>query len=110
MGRLLVFLARIKKESKCQTVRGIGIDERAAVTLDLSGHAQVMGDGAAYLVQLSATPKLEPNTPATIPAMPVTAIPTGQSFKMDKWPAPAYQLSVTNGAVKSTKDSQYAIP
>ena len=110
MGRLLVFLARIKKESNCPTVRGLGVDERAAVTLDPTGHAQVMGEGAAYLVQLSTTPNIQPNTPATIPAMQVTAIPTGQSFQMNKWPAKAYELSVTNGGVKSTKAGQYATP
>ena len=110
MGRLLVFLARIRKESKCQTVRGLGVDERAAVTLDPTGQAQVMGAGAAYLVQLSATPNIQPKIPATIPAMKVTAIPTGQSFQMNKWPAKAYELSVTNGVVKSTKAGQYATP
>lgn len=39
MGRLLVFLGRIHSESACVDVRGIGIDERAAVTFDENGQS-----------------------------------------------------------------------
>jgi cyanophycinase len=107
MGRLLVFLGRIRAESGCASVRGIGIDERAAVTLDENGRAQVMGEGAAFLIQLTAKPVLEKGKPANIPTMPVTRVSTGSAFDWKKWPGDEYQLTVAGGVVKSSAASIY---
>ena len=107
MGRLLVFLGRIRAESGCESVRGIGVDERAAVTLDEKGRAQVMGEGAAYLVRLADKPALAKGTPANIPAMPVIRIPSGSGFDWGRWGAPQYHLTVAGGVVKSSASGIY---
>lgn len=107
MGRFLVFLARIKAESNCATVRGLAVDERASVTLEDNGTATVHGEGAAYLVRLSKKGKLARGKPPTIPAMGVTRIPSGQSFPMANWPAAAYTLTVADGVVKSSAAGIY---
>ncbi len=110
MGRLLVFLGRIRDEGKCGEVRGIGIDERAAVTLDEKGNAQVVGDGSAFLVRLKKAPGLQRGVAASIPAMAVTAIPTGGRFPWKSGKADAgerYELMVESGVVKSTAKGFY---
>ncbi|MBI2685093.1 MAG: cyanophycinase [Acidobacteria bacterium] len=99
MGRLLVFLNRIRAESQCQSVRGIGIDERAAVTLDETGQAQVAGEGSAYLI-----------TRAGSPSFHVTALPTGTVFDWGKWTSMTgrtYRLTIESGVVKSTSAGIY---
>ena len=55
MGRLLVFLARLNapEDKPAATpigVRGLGIQERAAVLVDPDGKATVVGFGDAYFV------------------------------------------------------------
>lgn len=106
MGRLLVFLARMRAESGCREVRGIGIDERAAVTLDEKGTARVVGEGAAYLVTLKQAPTLRKGQPAAIPAMETGAEPSGASFNWRSWKS-QYRLHVDAGVVKSTAAGIY---
>lgn len=110
MGRLLVFLGRIHSENACCDVRGIGIDERAAVTLDENGQAQVTGDGAAFLVRLRKKPELRRGQAADIPSMDVAAVPSGTRFDWTKWAQGrdnTYQLRVEAGVVKSTASGTY---
>jgi len=98
MGRLLVFMGRIRNETECKDVRGIGIDERAAVMLDENGQAEVRGEGSAFLVRLRGTP------------VEVQAVPSGSRFDWDKWSGPAggrYELKVEAGVVKSTAGAIY---
>lgn len=52
MGRLLVFLGRIRAESACREVRGLGIDEKTYVLLEADGKASVVGVGSAYFLKL----------------------------------------------------------
>ncbi|MBL8238557.1 MAG: cyanophycinase [Bryobacterales bacterium] len=101
MGRLLVFLGRMRAESACEVVRGIGIDERAAVTLDEQGQARVVGDGSAYLIQLRKKPAIARGRAAEIPRMDARAVPSGTAFAWGKWTG-EYGLSVKGGDVKST--------
>lgn len=110
MGRLLVFLGRIRDESDCKEVRGIGIDERAAVTLDDKGQARVVGEGFAFLVRLRTKPSLRRAAPARIPGMDVVAIPAGDGFDWKNWSGPTgdrYQLRVEGGIVKSSGAGVY---
>lgn len=110
MGRLLVFLGRILSESNCPAVRGIGVDERAAITLDENGSAQVLGEGSAFLIRLTGKPTLTKGKPASIPAMAVTAVPSGTTFLWKAWASPkdeSYRLSVAAGVVKSSSADLY---
>jgi len=110
MGRLLVFLGRIRGENDCAEVRGIGIDERAAVTLDANGEAQVTGEGSAFLVRLREKPILRRGKPADISAVEVQSVPSGARFNWTKWgraEGENYQLSVEAGVVKSTSVGTY---
>lgn len=106
MGRLLVFLARMRAESACSEVRGIGIDERAAVTLDEHGVARVVGEGAAFLLTLRKSPALIKGQAASIPAIDASVAPSGASFAWRKWKS-QYQLLVDSGVVKSTAAGSY---
>jgi len=106
MGRLLVFLARMRAESACPAVRGIGIDERTAVTLDEKGQARVVGDGSAFLVQLREKPSIARGQAPQIPSMDVSAVPSGASFDWRKWKS-EYRLTVESGVVKSSTTGIY---
>ncbi len=56
MGRLLVFLARIHAMDPQRPIRGIGVEEKAAVLLDPDGRGTVVGHGSAYLVTIAEAP------------------------------------------------------
>ena len=113
MGRLLVFLGRIRAEDRCSNVRGIGIDERTAVALDGRGQAQVLGEGAAWLVRLRKPVRLAPGRPAEIPAMDVRPVRAGHGFRWKDWERRGpgrYRLSVEAGVVKSSAGGIYPAP
>ncbi len=80
MGRLLVFLARMRGERGCQEARGIGIDERTAVVLDGRGRAVVFGTGRAHLVRLRTEAPQRRGQAAEIPWMELTVMPGGSAF------------------------------
>lgn len=85
-GRLLVFMARIKRDSKCKTVRAVGIDERTAVLLEANGRARVAGESGATFYHLSKTPKhLSPGRPAEIGGLHACDVPRGQGFHFKRW-------------------------
>jgi cyanophycinase len=52
MGRSIAFMSRIIQDGWASSVHDIGIDETTAVVLDPSGHAKVLGKGAAYFMTL----------------------------------------------------------
>lgn len=86
MGRLLVFLARMRLESPCKQARGVGIDERTAVLLEKDGSATVVGEGSAHFVRLRARPTaLQPATPAAIPPIEVYQVNRNGRFHLKKW-------------------------
>jgi cyanophycinase len=108
MGRLLAFLARINAAGADQgtpPVRGIGVDEGAAVLLTPDGHAEVVGRGAAWFINLS------PDFVAFPAAKPLTAGPfdiqkadPGQRFDVNHWQGDSrhYWLKVEDGRIHST--------
>lgn len=58
LGRLVGFVARVIADGwrDPPAVRGLGVDEATAVLVDGSGHVEVVGDSAAYLVVPDAAP------------------------------------------------------
>jgi cyanophycinase len=113
MGRLLVFLARINEpEGKPvpppgYNVRGIGIDERAAVLVESNGNASVVGQGAGawFIDAKHASGVMEKAKPLTFGEFDVQKVAAGHSFKLKTWTgdAAAYELSIKAGAVHSTQ-------
>jgi cyanophycinase len=107
MGRLLVFLARIQSSGENANIRGLGIDERAAVLMEPDGAAKVIGSGSAYLLMPF------PPAPAILEGKPLDAanfdaqkIGSGKSFDLKKWCCGEmpYTLIVEKGNVRSNRD------
>ncbi len=104
MGRLLTFLARLN-ETKPNAVRGIGIEERAAVLVEPDGHSTVVGHGSAYLVEIESAAPLEKGKPVAHADFAVQKVSPGHSFEIKQFRGDAtkYTLSVDAGAVHSTQ-------
>lgn len=98
MGRLLVFLARIRQQSPCEAVKAIAIDERTAVLLEPNGSHRVVGRESAFFLNLSVKPDLHPATPSTIPPIDVQRIDASGS-------STRYTLRVNQGVIQSTLPS-----
>jgi cyanophycinase len=111
MGRLLIFLGRIRQESKCSEVYGLGVDERTAVLMEPDGSAQVVGEAAAYLVRLKAKPQLRPGEKASAGPFAVVKVNAGSKLDLRRRKAegaPGYELRVQSGTVTSSKsDGNY---
>lgn len=124
MGRLLVFLARLNEpEGKPLPppglrIRGIGVDERAAVLLEPDGRAHVIGDRPAYFIDadhafgLMLDAEQEPGAsgshkPLTFGAFEVQKVAPGGTFYLKSWAGEAitYRLSVENGKLRSTQNA-----
>ena len=114
MGRLLVFLARLNEpEGKPLPppglkIRGIGVDERAAVLLEPDGRAHVIGDGPAYFIDRKhADEPLEPGKPLTFGPFEVQKVAPGGNFYLKSWAGEAitYKLSVENGRIRSSQNA-----
>jgi cyanophycinase len=111
MGRLLVFLARLnepdaKLGEKPQGVRGIGVEERAAVLLEPDGEGRVIGYGNAYFVDASeAKGALQRGKPLTFGPFEVQKVAPGGTFYLNSWAGDAitYKLSVEAGKLRSTQ-------
>jgi cyanophycinase len=110
MGRLLVFLARIRKLRE-GTVHGVGIDERTAVLVEGNGAARVAGSGAAYFITLDrAAERCEPDRPLTAGPYKVERVTNGGAFSLRQWvsgDAARYDLTVRNGSITSTAGGIY---
>lgn len=116
MGRLLVFLARLNAAdgkavaSDDQHVRGIGVEERAAVLLEPDGEARVVGYGHAYFVDAAeAKGVLQHGKPLTFGPVEVQKVAPGGTFYLNSWAGDAitYKLSVENGRIHSTQTANY---
>jgi cyanophycinase len=110
MGRLLVFLARLNEPGKSaggsQHVRGIGVQERAAVLLEPEGKAHVVGYGPAYFIEADrASGVLQKGKPLTYGPYVVQKVAPGANFYIKSWAGDAisYKLNVENGKVRSTQ-------
>jgi cyanophycinase len=109
MGRLLGFLARLNGtdgKSKTPKVRGMGIEERAAVLLEPDGRTTIMGNGSAYFVELKNDASiLAPGSPLTLNLADVQKVASGHAFSLATWKGDAahYTLSVDAGVVHSTQ-------
>lgn len=104
MGRLLVFLARLNT-AKPNAVRGIGVEERAAVLVEPDGHSTVVGHGCAYLVDIESAAPLEKAKPVAHAEFAVQKLSPGHSFeiKQARGDATHYTLSVDAGSIHSTQ-------
>jgi cyanophycinase len=112
MGRLLVFLARENQtDAKPSTpgtppVRGIGIDERAAVLLEPDGTAHVIGDGHAYFIDADhGSGVIQPHKPPTYGPFIVQKVAPGSDFYIPSWAGDAisYKISIEAGKLRSTQ-------
>jgi cyanophycinase len=112
MGRLLVFLARLNEPDGKPLVsglgvRGIGVDQGAAVLLDPDGKATVVGKGNAYFVDVRRGPStiVETGRPLTFGDFVVQKVAPADTFNLKTWSggATSYRLSVDAGAIHSTQ-------
>jgi|CZKL01.1.fsa_nt_gi cyanophycinase len=111
MGRLVVFLARLNQPDNASTsnpleIRGIGVEERAAVMLEPDGRAKIIGHGSAYFVTLTEKAEvLAPAKPLTLRAIDVERVPAGRAFNLKTWTGEAarYTLSAEAGQLHSTQ-------
>ncbi|HEX4284867.1 MAG TPA: cyanophycinase [Terracidiphilus sp.] len=107
MGRMLVFLARLNAaESEPGKVRGIGVEQRAAVLLEPNGKGQVVGHGNAYFVEPKQRPSvLKAGNPLALTGIEVQKVPPGHSFDIRQWrgDATTYTLNIENGTIQSTQ-------
>ncbi|MGB8260952.1 MAG: cyanophycinase [Terracidiphilus sp.] len=113
MGRLLVFLARLNEPDGkplpppgMPPVRGIGVQERAAVLVEPDGKAQVVGHGPAFFIDAAeGSGVLADNQPVSFGPYAVQRVEPGHSFNLKTWTgeATAYSLAVKNGKLRSTQ-------
>lgn len=113
MGRLVTFLARIVEDDWAQMARGIGIDEKTALGVELNGDVTLFGlckDGtaAAYFLQTPGPPKVcEPKTPLTYEGISVYKMSIGTTFNIVSWSGEGgaeYTLSAVEGVLTSSQD------
>jgi cyanophycinase len=110
MGRLLVFLARLDGPDckapprSAPRVRGLGVEERAAILVDQDGEARVIGSGGAWFIDVSDA-KLCVTKPLTFGPCKVAKVAPARTFNLKSWQGEAitYNLSVKGGKVVSTQ-------
>jgi len=118
MGRLLVFLARLNepdgKPLPAPGIRGIGVDQGAAILLDPEGHATIVGHGSAYFISAAhattgtqARQVVEAGKPLSFGPFVVDKVAPGHSFNLHTWSGDAaqYNLSIDRGTIRSTSTS-----
>ena len=87
-------------------MRGIGVEERAAVLVEPDGTARVIGRGAAYFIDAEgARGAVRAGEPLTFGPYEVRKVATGHRFDLAKWSGEAdeYELRVDEGKIKSTQ-------
>ena len=112
MGRLLAFVARLTAPDGKPTpgpglkIRGIGVEEGAAVLVDATGQATVVGHGSSYFLQTRGPVEvLEPGKPLMLRNVDVQKVSPAHAFNLVTWKGHAisYTLSVENGVMHSTQ-------
>ena len=106
LGRLFAFLAKARSLDPMRTLAGLGIDEGAAMTVELDGAARLYASNVgkhAWLVQPGAFGVQEPGKPLDLAQVRVTAIGTGSTFNVRTMkvgvPALIRMYDVANGVV-----------
>jgi cyanophycinase len=113
MGRLLVFLARLNEPDGKPVptagragIRGIGVEQGAAVLVEPDGHAKVIGKGSAYFVgPVEDAVVAGVGKPVTSLSATVMKVEAGHAFDLKKWQGDGvrYSLSVRDGTIVSTQ-------
>jgi cyanophycinase len=112
MGRMLVFLARLNQPDErpasptAPKIRGIGVEERAAVLLEPEGKAKVVGFGNAYFIDAQhASVVIEKGSPLIYGDFNVQKIASGDAFDLSTWTGEGitYTLKVENTRIRSTQ-------
>ncbi len=112
MGRLLVFLARLNEPDgkpaapDAPRVRGIGVQERAAILLEPDGKAHVVGYGPAYFIDADrGSGAMQTNKLLTFGPFTVQKVMPGSDFYIRSWAGDGitYKLSVENGKIRSSQ-------
>jgi cyanophycinase len=84
-GRLLAFLARLRKETG-EPVRGVGLDERTALLVAPSGEATIVGEGRALLLDMgTGADRCRRGKPLTVRAQPATWGASGDEVAIGAW-------------------------
>lgn len=94
MGRLAVFLDRVKALGWTPTPRGLGVDELTAVLIPPDGAAKVVGAGSAFF--------LKPD--GATGAWAVEQVPSGGGFRLDEWAGDGsrFRVRVQDGGLVRT--------
>ena len=120
MGRLLVFLARLNEPdgkpapSNAPKVRGIGVEQGAAVLVEPDGKATVVGKGSAYFIDAHHASGMmiggkfgasALHKPLTFGPFDVKKVSPGRTFDLKSWAGDSvdYQLSIEAGTIHSTQ-------
>lgn len=120
MGRLLVFLARLNEPDGepvppgAPMVRGIGVEQGAAVLLEPDGEAKVVGQCCAYFVDARNASGtmiggkfgvMALHKPLTFGDFTVQKVAPGHGFDLKTWQGDGvrYTLSVEAGMIHSTQ-------
>jgi cyanophycinase len=112
MGRLLVFLARLSEPDgkpvppTAPDIRGIGVDERAAVLVEADGTATVVGNGNAYFIDaIRAFGVMQKGKPLTFGEFNVQKGAPGHTFNLTTWNGDGthYKLTVKAGIIQSSQ-------
>lgn len=112
MGRLLVFLFRLNEPDGKEVpppsfkIRGIGVEQGAAVLVEPEGAATVVGGGSGYFVQQTRAAFVQKaGDPLTALAVAVQKVPPGHKFNLMSWTGDAvpYELSIHDRKVVSSQ-------
>lgn len=107
MGRLLAFVARLKKDGWAADAKAIGVDERTALAVDADGQASLFGTGSAYLLRSAGTPEVcRAGTKLSYRNVEVYRLKNSATFDLASWAGSggtAYTLSVEDGVIRSTQ-------
>jgi cyanophycinase len=111
LGRFVGFMARILQDGMSDTVRGIAVDEGAAVLVDEKGEGTLVGDGGAYFFRPQHKPEVcQPGKPLTFRDIQVYKIEHKGSFNLQNWSGAGgtwYVLSAVEGNLRSSNGSVY---
>lgn len=106
MGRTLVFLARIQKETG-KPARAIAVDERSSLALEPDGRGVVVGSTPVYFIEAAkAASVCEQGKPLSMSGLTVQKAVPGTKFDVKSWSGEGvtkYRLEVVEGVVRSSQ-------